>query len=82
MDGATLVEQQALGQQRAEDRARELGEDVDHRVDRLIRLITAAASVTAGLKCPPLTAPNMQITPNSRNALDEADDGEVRAERA
>ncbi len=31
----------------------------------LIRLIVAAASVTAGLKCPPLTAPNMQITPNS-----------------
>ena len=30
----------------------------------LILRIVAAASVTAGLKCPPLTAPNMQITPN------------------
>ena len=34
----------------------------------LIRLIAAAASVTAGLKCPPLTTPNMTIRPNSRNA--------------
>ena len=34
MGGATLVEQQALGQQRAEDAARELGEHVDHRVER------------------------------------------------
>src|SRR5215218_8566528 len=34
----------------------------------LIRLIAAAARVTAGLKCPPLTTPNMTIRPNSRNA--------------
>ena len=31
----------------------------------LIRRIVAAASVTAGLKWPPLTAPNMTITPKS-----------------
>ncbi len=34
----------------------------------LIRLIAAAARVTAGLKWPPLTTPNMTISPNSRKA--------------
>ena len=33
MAGAALVEQQALGQQGAEDAARELGKDVDDRVE-------------------------------------------------
>ena len=66
--GATLVEQQPLGQQRAEHRSGELGEHVDDAVERLIRLIVDAASVTAGLKWPPLTTPNMPISPNSRKA--------------
>ena len=78
--GAALVEQEPLDQQRAEDAAGELGEDVD-RPRRPGRCAAgrAAASVTAGLKCPPLTAPSVMISPNSTNAVHEADDREVGA---
>ena len=68
MAGPALVEQEGLDQERPEDAAGELREDVDERIDRVDPPSTAAARVTSGLKCPPLTTPRVMINPNSTNA--------------
>ena len=44
-----------------------------------IRRSAAAAAVTAGLKCPPLTAPSVMISAQ-HEALNSSHDGEVRSE--
>ena len=45
-----------------------------------MRRIAAAASVTTGLKWPPLTTPNITISPKRRKACKRPTDGEVGAE--
>ena len=80
MRGPALVEQQALGQQRAEHAAGELGEHVDHRVDRGDPFDRRRRQRHGGVEMAAADHAEHDDQAEQQEGVDEADDGEVRAE--
>ena len=80
MGGAALVEQQALGEQRAEHAAGELGEHVDRRVDRGDPFDRGRGQGHGGVEVAAADDAEHHDQPEQQEGVNEADDGEVGAE--
>ena len=80
MGGAALVEQQGLGEQGAEDGPRELGEDVDERVERVDPPDHRRRQGHRRVEVAPADDPEHHDQPEEEEAVDQADHGEVGTE--
>ncbi len=78
--GAALVEQQRLGQQGAEDAARELGEDVDDGVDRVDPPDHRRRQGHRRVEVPAADDAEHHDQPEEEESVHQADDREVGAE--
>src|SRR5204863_4040550 len=78
--GASLVEDEGLGQQRAENAARELGEDVDEPVDRVDPAERDERGGDGGIEMPAARHADADDQGEQDQEVREADDGEVGPE--
>jgi len=77
---STLVEQQALGQERAEDGSGELGQHVDDAVERLDPLDHDRGKRHRGVEVTTADDAEHDDQPEQQEGVDEPDDREVGAE--